>query len=112
MQIGTPVARWARADALIRAHDCKLVSAKTVRLGPRAAIGNQPRSLQAKDIALLNIGSMTRGYILNEEEPDYVEMSMMRPVSMGWGEIHFDLRFASRAEDPNCNPMADIRIEI
>lgn len=105
-------ARWAQADALIRAHDCKLVSAKLVRLGPRKARGGERRSLAAKNIALLNIGSMTRGYVLDEDEPDYVEMAMMRPVAMGWGEMHFDIHRATRAEDKNSSYTADIKVTI
>lgn len=105
-------ARWAEADLLIRAHDCKLVAAKTVRLGPREDRGGKDKSLRAKDIVLLNIGAMTRAYVLDADEPDYAEMGMMRPTAMGWGEAHFDLRRCSSAEDPGRNWMADIRVTI
>ena len=105
-------ARWAQADLLIRAHDCKLVAAKLVRIGPRPFHGGQKKSLKAKVIPLLNIGSMTRGYLLDQEEPDYVEMQMMRPVAMGWGEAHFDIRQASQSEDPNHNYTAEIKVTI
>lgn len=106
-------ARWAKADLLIRAHDCKLVAGKLARLGPRQMRNDTiDRSLQASNIALLNIGSMTRGYVVGEEEPEYVELEMMRPVSMGWGKGHFNLRRAAKAEDPSHNWVADITVEI
>ena len=105
-------ARWAEADLLIRAHDCKLVAAKTVRLGPREDHGGKAKSLRAKDIALLNVGAMTRAYVLDADEPDYAEMGMMRPTAMGWGEAHFDVRRCYTAEDPGRNWTADIRVTI
>ncbi|MBS3927817.1 MAG: hypothetical protein KGZ65_04415 [Sphingomonadales bacterium] len=105
-------ARWAEADLLIRAHDCKLVAGKIVRLGPRMQRSGMTRSLKSSTIGLLNIGSMTRGYVIGEEEPDYVEMEMMRPTSMGWGKAHFNIRKSSRVEDPNQNFRADLTCEI
>lgn len=105
-------ARWAEADLLIRAHDCKLVAAKTARLGPRENRGGEIKSLKSKVIALLNVGAMTRAYIIDGDEPDYAEMKMMRPTAMGWGEAHFDLRRCGTAEDPGRNWTADIRVTI
>ena len=99
------------ADAYIRAHDCRLVSAKTVEVFPKNTEG-EPQ-LACKNIALLNIGSATRGYNLTKGRPDYVEQGMMRPLAMGWGELHMDLRKARKADgDLKGNIMLDFRIEI
>jgi len=105
-------ARWAEADLLIRAHDCKAVAGKLDRLGPRAMKGDSvTKSLKATTIGLLNIGSMTRGYTMGDE-PDYIEMGMMRPTSMAWGRAHWDIRRASRGEDPSGNLTADLYVEV
>lgn len=104
--------RWAEADLLIRAHDCKAVAGKLVRLGPRGFKGNvHIKSLKSKTVGILNIGSMTRGYVM-EDTPDYVEMGMMRPTAMCWGKAHFDIRKASKTEDPNTNYTCELSLEI
>ena len=102
--------RGFEADALIRAHDCKLVSAKFDRLYPKDTECD-PVILH-KTVAMLNIGSATRGYVLGRGDPDYVESAMMRPTSMGNGKLHFDVRGSSLREDPSANWRADIKIEI
>ena len=96
-------------DLLIRAHDCKLVTAKFDRLYPKDS--DKP-SLMHKTVGLMNIGSFTRGYSLDTGEPEYPEASMMRPTTLGYGKAHFDVRKAFRHEDKNSNYMADIKLEI
>ena len=97
------------ADVYIRAHDCKLVAAKTARVYPRDHEGVP--ELNSKDIALLNVGAATRGYNLTVGAPDYVEAMMMRPTALGWGVVHFDLRPAFPWEESG-GVMADIKVEI
>lgn len=102
------------ADFYIRAHDCKLVAAKTVEVYPVNAIpkpGKLP-VLRHKDIVLLNIGSATRGYNISKEEPEYVESAMMRPTAMGWGTIRFHLCRQSRLEDQNQSIKCDLRVTL
>jgi hypothetical protein len=94
----------------IRAHDCKLVAAKSVEVYPKNTEGDP--CLMSKDIAMLNIGSATRGYNLTKDAPDYVEAEMMRPTAMGWGEVHFDVRKAFTDEDPSQNLHVDIKLEL
>jgi len=95
------------ADAYIRGHDCKLVSAKTTVIAPGHKRGKP--HLESRDIALLNIGSATRGYNLTLDAPDYVEQGMMRPTAMGWGAIHFDIRESS---DETGKPILECGIKI
>jgi len=99
------------ADAYIRAHDCKLVGAKTAEVYPKEPLPGGTPELLHKDIILLNVGSATRGYNLTKREPNYVEESMMRPTAMGWGALHFDIRTARTSEDKNRNMVVDIRVE-
>jgi len=98
------------ADAYIRAHDCKLVAAKTVEIFPKDTMGKP--ELMSKDIALLNIGSATQGYNLSKAAPDYVESAMMRPVAMGWGKLHMDVRTAQAWEDKSMNLAVDLGVEL
>lgn len=102
--------RGFKADALIRAHDCKLVAAKFDRLYPKETDG--PPVLLSETIALLNVGSATRGYNMTTETPDYVEHKMMRPTTMGWGKLHFDIRKSYTHEDPGNNWRVNIGVEI
>lgn len=105
--------RWAEADLLIRAHDCKLVAGKLDRLSPKELKGDKPnRALKSRPIALLNIGSMTRGYEITQEDPDYIENEMMRPTSMGWGKAHFEIDRLPSALDPSRNWDAEITCEV
>jgi hypothetical protein len=99
------------ADVYIRAHDCKLVAAKTVEVFPKESMKGLPE-LRHKDIALLNIGSATRGYNITKGAPDYVESAMMRPTAMGWGAVHFDIRSSMTWEDNSANMRADIKVEL
>ena len=85
------------ADVYIRAHDCKLIGAKTVEVFPKDTEGEP--ELLSKDIVLLNVGAATRGYNLTLGPIDYVEQEMMRPTAMGWGCVHFDVRRAYKDED-------------
>lgn len=106
-------ARWAEADLLIRAHDCKLVAGKLDRLSPKEMKNDKPsRVLKSKPIALLNIGSMAQGYEITVEDPDYVEAQMMRPTCMGWGKAHFYIERVSQTIDPNNNWDAEITCEV
>jgi len=98
------------ADAYIRGHDCKLVAAKSVEVFPQMVNGIP--ELGHRDIALLNVGSATRGYNLTREAPDYVEAEMMRPLAMGWGCLHFDKRKAYKWEDMKQGMRVDIKIEL
>lgn len=98
------------ADFYIRAHDCKIVAAKTVEVFPKMTEGEP--CLMSKDIGLLNIGSATRGYNLTKSTPDYIEQAMMRPTAMGWGKVHMDIAYRKRNEDPNHNLDVEFKIEI
>lgn len=102
--------RSHEADVLIRAHDCKLVAGKFDRLHPKNTEGEA--QILHKTVAMLNIGSFTRGFSLGTGEPDYPEMRMMRPTTMGYGKVHFDIKRASTYDDPNHNWEAKIRLEI
>jgi hypothetical protein len=95
------------ADAYIRGHDCKLVSAKTTVISPSHKRGKP--HLESRDLVLLNIGSSTRGYNLTLDAPDYVEMGMMRPTAMGWGALHFDIQEVQ--EGPG-KPELECRIRV
>ena len=101
--------RSMAGDLLIRAHDCKLVTAKFDRLYPKDS--DTPTILH-KTIGLMNIGSFTRGYALGTGEPEYPEAAMMRPTTLGYGKAHFDVRFSKVHEDPSSNLRADIKLEI
>lgn len=99
-------------DAAIRAHSCHLAAGKVARVAPE--LDSDKVELFDKDIALLNIGSATRGYDLTKSAPDYVESGMMNPLASGWGSLHFDLREADswETEDGGRGVNCDIRIEI
>jgi hypothetical protein len=101
--------RAFEADLLIRAHDCKLVTAKFDRLYPKS--GDEPTLLH-RTIGLMNIGSFTRGYALSTGEPEYPEAEMMRPTTLGYGKAHFDIRKSYAHEDLSQNYRADIKLEI
>jgi hypothetical protein len=100
------------ADAYIRAHDCQIVAAKTDQLFPsEAQKGNEPHLL-SKTVAFLNLGSATRGYDFNKMRPSYIESKMMRPTTMGWGTLAFNIRKAWKHEDPNQSYKVDMKITI
>lgn len=101
------------ADAFIRAHDCQIVASKIDQLYPKEVKnkGSVP-DLMAKTIALLNLGSATRGYDFNKGRPSYIEDKMMRPTTMGWGTLIFKVRKARAFEDPWQSNKVDIRVEI
>jgi len=103
--------RSFEANALIRAHDCKLVAAKFDRLGPKELHGGDPLLL-SKTVTLLNVGSATRGYNMTLNNPDYVEQAMMRPTTLGWGKLHYNIRKSYAHEDPNNNWTVKISAEI
>ena len=98
------------ADVYIRAHDCKLIAAKSVEVYPKDTEG-EPELLN-KDIVMLNIGSATQGYNIGTGAPDYVEAQMMRPTAMGWGSVQFNLRRAPVWEDAGRNWKTDLRVTI
>lgn len=102
--------RSMEADLLIRAHDCKLVSAKFDRLHPKNTEGEA--ILLHRTIGLLNIGSFTRGYTLGTGDPDYPEMKMMRPATLGFGRAHFYVGRSSRLDNPDQGWEAKINLEI
>ena len=101
--------RGFEADFYIRAHDCKLIGAKFDKLYTKSSATPQ---IMSKTIALLNVGSATRGYNLTTEKLDYVEAKMMRPTTLGWGKIHFDIRKSYTHEDPQQSYRVNIGIEI
>jgi len=102
------------ADAYVRAHDCKRVAAKTVEVFPKQMNAEDPGKpeLFHRDIVLLNIGAGARGYDITRDQPSYVENAMMRPVGMGWGSLHFNVRRSQTDEDSNRSWRIDINAEI
>lgn len=101
------------ADVFIRAHDCQIVACKYDRLYPREMTRNSDSpELMAKNIAMLNLGSATRGYEIGKGRPSYIESKMMRPTAMGWGTVKFKIYRSGTFEDSNRNVKCDIRVEI
>lgn len=101
--------RAFEADLLVRAHDCKLVTAKFDRLYPKDS--DKP-AMMHRTVGLMNIGSFTRGYSLSTGEPEYPESGMMRPTTLGYGKAHFDVKYSPTHLDASHNLMADIKLEI
>lgn len=101
------------ADAYIRAHDCQIVASKFDQLYPKELndMDGDPVIL-AKHIAVLNLGSATRGYEIGKGAPSYVEAKMMRPSALGWGTLNFKLRRARVYEDPQRNLKCEIGVTI
>ena len=100
------------ADWYMRAHDCQIVACYQPRLKPmEVRVGSAPKLL-CQNIPYLNLGSATQGYDFNKNSPSYIESKMMRPTTMGWGTLKFNIRKARQHEDVNRNYMADIKIEI
>lgn len=97
------------ADCYVRAHDCTLVGAKYDILRPKES---DTPELVHKTVTLLNVGSATRGYEVNKSDPSYVEMGMMNPQTLGWGELHAQHYIQSRAIDKSCNLAVDFKLEI
>lgn len=102
------------ADAYIRAHDCQIVASKFDQLYPKELKDgeNVDPVLLAKHIAVLNLGSATRGYEIAKGPPSYIESKMMRPTAMGWGTLKFKIRKAWTWEDPQRNAKIEIKVEI
>src|SRR3990167_5830183 len=88
------------ADIYVRGHDCQLVAAKQPEITPKYS---QTPELLTNNILYLNLGSATQGYTITKDDPNYAELAMMRPGSLGWGCIHLRLAEASRAVDRNHN---------
>lgn len=101
------------ADCYIRAHDCQIVASKFDQLYPKELKdGESDPVLLAKHIAVLNLGSATRGYEMGKGPPSYIESKMMRPTAMGWGTLLFKIRKARSWEDPQRNAKIEIKIQI
>lgn len=102
------------ADAYIRAHDCQIVASKFDQLYPKEqAVGDESEpTILARHIAVLNLGSATRGYEVGKGSPSYVEAKMMRPSALGWGTLNFKLRKARSYEDPARNLKCEIGVTI
>lgn len=101
------------ADFYIRAHDCQIVASKFDQLYPKEIhnAAGEP-VLLARHIAVLNLGSATRGYEIGKGAPSYIESKMMRPTALGWGSLKFKIRKSRRWEDPSQNGKIDIKVEI
>ena len=97
------------ADIYVRAHDCQLVAAKQPELVPKYS---QTPELLNRNIMYLNLGSATQGYTITKDDPNYAEIGMMRPGSLGWGCIHLKLARESKAIDRNSNYTIKGTIEI
>src|SRR3990167_450651 len=97
------------ADAYVRAHDCKLVSAKYDILAPKDS--DKP-GLIHKTIALMNVGAATRGYEITLGNPGYPEMGMMRPQTLGWGVLRCLVYKQQRALDKSKNETVEFRLDI
>lgn len=105
-------AQGFHADVYVRAHDCKLVSGKYDILAPLRHTDGKAPKLQHKTISLMNIGSATRGYEMTLNDPNYAEMGMMRPQTLGWGVAHVQLFKQSRVFDPGQKFTAEVTLEI
>lgn len=89
------------ADVYIRAHDCQLVASKTDILYPKMVGRGGTPDIMSKTLTMLNLGSATRGYEISKGTPSYIEQQMLRPTTLGWGTIKFQIRKQRRHEDPN-----------
>lgn len=105
-------AQGFHGDIYVRAHDCKLVSGKYDILEPVRTQDDCPPRLKHRTVALMNIGSATRGYEMTLNDPNYAEMGMMRPQTLGWGVVHIQVYKQSRTVDPHKSVTADVTIEI
>lgn len=97
------------ADFFIRGHDCQLIGTKTDQLYIKESRG-EDRQINCRTKAMLNLGSATMGYEMGKGPSSYIEASMMRPASMGWGTLQFRVRRSLAVEDKNQNPRVDIKI--
>lgn len=98
-------------DFYIRGHDCQLVATKNDQLFAKDSRDNKP-NIGSKTKAILNLGSATMGYETGRGQPSYIENSMLRPSTMGWGTIKFNVRRSHTWEDPHENLAIDMKIEI
>lgn len=105
-------AQGFEADWYMRAHDCQLVATKTDRLYPKRSHPGSEPEMMSRTISMLNLGAATRGYEMKKNYLSYVEKEMMRPTTMGWGSLHFNIRKAHRYEDDDQSYKADISIII
>lgn len=100
------------ADWYMRAHDCQQIAFKTDRLSPKECVLGKTPDIVSETKVCINLGSATQGYNPNRGAPSYIESGMMRPTTMGWGSLHFNLRCAKSWEDPSRNIQVDIKVEI
>lgn len=98
------------ADFYMRAHDCQLVATKTDQLFPRESLVGSEPNIMSRTITMLNLGSATQGYQPSKKNLSYIESSMMRPTTMGWGELQFRIRKAWNYEDNNQNYKFDVKV--
>lgn len=99
-------------DWMIRAHDCQLVATKTDKLYPKMVQRGSPPQMMSRTIPMLNLGAATRGYEMSTINTSYVEHSMMRPTTLGWGSLHFSIRKPSRHIDPGMSYRIETKILI
>lgn len=98
------------ADWYMRAHDCQLVATKTDQLFPKQVhVGSEP-DIVSRTITFLNLGSATQGYQPSKSSISYVESGMMRPTTMGWGDLQFLIRKARTYEDRDSNYKIEIKV--
>lgn len=101
------------AQWYVRGHDCQLVGTKTDQLYAREKHGSNDEgsgSIGSRTKAMLNLGAATMGYEYGKGTPSYIEQSMLRVSTMGWGTMLFRIRAAHTDEDPNRNLKADIKL--
>lgn len=100
-------------DFFIRGHDCQLVATKTDKLYPKEMRkGDREPEMLSRTIAYLNLGAATRGYEMNRTTPSYIEQKLMRPCTMGWGTLKFQMRRAYQWEDSAHNTKCVMKVEI
>lgn len=104
-------AQGFEADVYIRAHDCQLVASKTDRLYPKCVDDGSKPDIMSKTITMLNLGSATRGYEMGKGQASYIEAKMMRPTTLGWGTVKFQIRKERVYEDPQQNYNCFTRVE-
>jgi hypothetical protein len=100
------------ADFYMRAHDCQLVATKTDQLYPKQTHPGGSPDILSRTVAFLNLGSATQGYQPSKTKMSYIESSMMRPTTMGWGSLHFKVRKAWQHEDIHQSYKIDMKIVI
>lgn len=106
-------AQGFEGDFFIRGHDCQLLATKTDKLYPKELRkGDREPEMLSKTIVYLNLGAATRGYEMDRLASSYIEQGMLRPCTLGWGTIRFQMRKAYTWEDSARNVKCVMRVEI